>query len=60
MKNEQTKTRRPVIRGKNTPRNLPKAFRGSGNGILVKSVLNGRKAPSFAGAYENRNTEEQE
>ena len=38
---EKTKTRRPVIRGRNTPKNVHKAFRSHGNGAIVRAAING-------------------
>lgn len=45
MKKEQPKqstastTRRPVIRGRNTPKNVHKAFRSHGNHAIIASAL---------------------
>lgn len=36
---EKTKTRRPVIRGRNTPKNVHKAFRSHGNHEIIASAL---------------------
>lgn len=31
--------RRPAIRGRNTPKDVHKAFRSHGNGVVVKAAL---------------------
>lgn len=33
-------SRKPQFKGQNHPRNLHKAFRGSGNTLVISSVLN--------------------
>lgn len=34
-----SKTRRPIIRGRNTPKNVHKAFRSHGNHSIVASAI---------------------
>lgn len=37
----KAKTRRPAIGGRNTPKNVNKAFRTHGKGAIVRAAING-------------------
>jgi len=42
------KSKKPKFKGINHPRNMPKAFRSSGNGPLIRAVLSSSKKRAVA------------